>query len=536
MSQKLGSLQENLKEFEKKQIVISVLGLIIFIGLSVIFNRLFMQSAAEQTAKLITRMVQIDDFREIGLTLQEARLDYFNKIQFESKSLNRSVTFPPIAEYVTDESLLYSLLHERIQIVPPSATITTGEDKIVFEYNRFNFTIYAIALWLLLNLVSIPQTRLIKKRIIKQFDLDLELQRKSTHAEISRKVRHNINTPLAALMAMTDRLKTLKKEDQDLFESIVRQIKHLIKDLDSAEKRNSSLDSMSAPLIEACADEGHQFIYPVLKDSFFEIQAAFSKDYVVEFDIAHSLMSAKVEIVAHELRSIVGNIVQNAIDASPKGAKLKLTARDLSNRIEIQIEDSGRGIPESILSKVTDENFTHGKENGSGLGLYHAKSWIESWGGSLKIESHADVGTTVTILLPILDRANWFAPRLKIRSHQTIVILDDQKSQHLLWKMKLADSDFVGDIHFFDSADDYLTFRSEVVSKSTIADYVFFFDYDLGNGSPCGLDLLQEIPSAAQRCLVTGHFDDPTVQDICDREGISLVPKIDLPGLPLICI
>ena len=169
MTQKPNSLKENIRQFESKQIVISLLGLLIFLALSIIANRLFIQSASEQTANLITRMVQVDDFREVSLTLQSARLDYFHKIEFKSKSLNRSFTFPPLAEYVKEKSFLDSILFEKIALTPASITSSDGEDKIIFEYNRFSFIPYALGFWLILNLVSIPQTSTLTRKFLAVF-------------------------------------------------------------------------------------------------------------------------------------------------------------------------------------------------------------------------------------------------------------------------------------------------------------------------------------------------------------------------------
>ncbi len=520
------SLQENLKQFERKQLIVSLLGLLIILGLSVISNRVFMQSSAEQTSNLITRMVQNGYFHEIELTLQSAKLDYFHTIRFKSKALNRSFIFPALAEYVHEKSLTDSLLYEKIEIHPQIMSSNTNEEVISFEYNRFGFVGYGIAIWLILNLVSIPQTRLVKNKIIEQFNKDVDLMKKSAQSEISRKVRHNINTPLAALIAMTDRLEKLGKNDQLLFESIVKQIKSLVKELDASEG-NSLPQSKS---------EGPTSIYQITQDSFQEVSAAFSKNHDIEFEIQNSLMSGKVFLIPHEFRSIISNLVQNAADATAFGGKIALSAKDLSNQIEIKIKDFGKGMSQEILSRSTEMNFTSGKTNGSGLGLYHAKTFIESWGGKLFIESTVNIGTTVTIFLPISERASWFTPRLKLKSNQTVVILDDQKSQHHVWDLKLAENNFHGPIKKFSTPEDFISFHEQAANFFEDTEYVFFFDYDLGEYAPRGLDLLKKIPSSFQRYLVTGHYDDHEIQDICEREKILLISKVDLSELPLVVI
>lgn len=519
------SLQENIKQFERKQIIVSLLGLLIIIGLSIITNRLFMQSSAEQTTSLITRMVQNGYFHEIELTLQSANLEYFHSIRFNSKSLSRSFTFPALAEYVQDNSFINSLIYEKIQLKPQIITASSNEDIITFEYNRFCFVYIGFIIWLILNLVSIPQTRLIKNRIIEQFNRDLELNKKSTQAEISRKVRHNISTPLAALIAMTDRLEKLGKNDQVLFESIIKQIKSLVSDLDASEK-NSELESSEA--------KNPTSIYQLIKESFYQVKTAFSDNFEIELDIQNSLMSGKVDVIPHEFRSIITNIAQNSIDASSSFGKITLTANDLSNQVEIKIKDFGKGMSQEVLSRVTEKNFTFGKKNGTGLGLYHAKTWVESWGGSLIIDSVEGVGTTIVILLPIIERAAWYTPRIKIRSTQTVVILDDQESQHQVWDLKLAEGGFSGTVRKFYSSEELLKFKEQSSNFSDDPDYVFFFDYDLGENLPRGLNFLKEMPKSYQKYLITGHFDDLNIQRKCEEEKIFLISKMDIINFPFI--
>lgn len=521
------SLQENIKQFERKQIIVSLLGLLIITGLSVISNRVFMQSAAEQTTNLITRMVQNGYFHEIELTLQSAKLDYFHTIHFNSKALNRSFTFPALAEYVHDRSIGDTFLYEKIELHPQIMSTSSNEDIITYEYNRFGFVGYGFVIWLILNLVSIPQTRLIKNRIIEQFNKDIELMKKSAQSEISRKVRHNINTPLAALIAMTDRLEKLGKNDQLLFESIVKQIKSLVKDLDGSE-----LGTIANPPNY----QNSTSIYQLLNEGFHEVKTAFSCEYDVEFEIQNSLMSGKASLVPHEFRSIISNLVQNAVDASVLGGKIYLSAKDLSNQVEIKIKDSGKGMSQETLTKATEKNFTLGKKNGSGLGLYHAKTCIDSWNGSLIIESTENLGTTVTIHLPILDRASWFTPRIKIKSNQTVIILDDQISQHHVWDLKLAENGFHGAVQKFSTPEAFLHYNERVLNLSEDHNYVFFFDYDLGDNIPRGLDFLKQIPPSSQRYLVTGHFDDYKVQETCEQENILLIQKTDLPEMPLVVL
>lgn len=67
--------------------------------------------------------------------------------------------------------------------------------------------------------------------------------------------------------------------------------------------------------------------------------------------------------------------------------------------IVVMIIDNGKGIPDQALPKIFENGFSHEKSFGTGLGLFHAKEYLEAWGGEIRIHSEEGVYTTVTIQL-----------------------------------------------------------------------------------------------------------------------------------------
>jgi len=91
----------------------------------------------------------------------------------------------------------------------------------------------------------------------------------------------------------------------------------------------------------------------------------------------------------------------NAIDAMPNGGTLAFRARGEGNRVAIEIEDTGVGIPNEDMSKIFEPFFTT-KEvgKGTGLGLAVCYGIITDHGGRLGVRSNIGKGTVFTILLP----------------------------------------------------------------------------------------------------------------------------------------
>ena len=113
-----------------------------------------------------------------------------------------------------------------------------------------------------------------------------------------------------------------------------------------------------------------------------------------------SEVKAKARINADKdlLREAVANLVDNAVRASPRGAKVKLRVDRGSSGPSIAIVDSGPGIDEERLPHLF-ERFQR-SESGSGLGLAIARRVIERHGGTIRVQTSQGAGSTFTIELP----------------------------------------------------------------------------------------------------------------------------------------
>jgi len=109
------------------------------------------------------------------------------------------------------------------------------------------------------------------------------------------------------------------------------------------------------------------------------------------------------------IKQIMLNLLSNAVKFTPEGGRISVRARLFTDTVMIVIEDTGIGIPKEALAKLgrpfeqVESQLTK-RHQGSGLGLAIAKSLTELHGGSLRISSTANVGTTVMLRLP-LDRS-----------------------------------------------------------------------------------------------------------------------------------
>jgi two-component system, OmpR family, phosphate regulon sensor histidine kinase PhoR len=106
------------------------------------------------------------------------------------------------------------------------------------------------------------------------------------------------------------------------------------------------------------------------------------------------------------LEEIFGNLISNAVNYSPDGGKVKVTARGLGEYIEVTVEDAGVGIAPEELPKIFDKFYRikHPKTRqvvGTGLGLAIVKGAVEAHHGTIEVNSVLNQGTTFRVLLPI---------------------------------------------------------------------------------------------------------------------------------------
>ena len=110
----------------------------------------------------------------------------------------------------------------------------------------------------------------------------------------------------------------------------------------------------------------------------------------------------------NRLKQVFLNVIDNALKYTPEGGMIGVQVyRDYKeNTIKIVVADNGCGINPEDLPKVKDKFYkANQKINGSGIGLAVADEIIKMHKGTLDIESSPEVGTTVTITLPIYNEA-----------------------------------------------------------------------------------------------------------------------------------
>ncbi len=125
-----------------------------------------------------------------------------------------------------------------------------------------------------------------------------------------------------------------------------------------------------------------------------------------------------VKIINSHLLEIFVNIIANAVDAmKPEGGRLEISSRlsDEGRWVEIEISDTGVGMPESIRSKVFDLFFSTKAGQGLGLAMWWSKTYLQELGGDISVRSEEDKGSTFTVKLPVDGKVERLPPFIQRR-------------------------------------------------------------------------------------------------------------------------
>jgi signal transduction histidine kinase/ActR/RegA family two-component response regulator len=234
----------------------------------------------------------------------------------------------------------------------------------------------------------------------------------------------------------------------------------------------------------------------------------------------------KLLVDADQFVSVIENILDNAVKASPPGGRILMSssvvadvaqpeaaahaARAATRSCVVTISDDGVGIPANILHRVTEPFFTtRNRAEGSGLGLSMAQGFARQSGGALKIVSEGQ-GTTVTLTFPqmIPDHAEKL-PGNKAETRQLrILLLEDDPAVSDVLRRQLERAGYeVRDVRKAEEV--FAAVRAETFD-------VAIFD-NIIPGPLNGVDVAQRMRSqniALPVILLTGMPTEPSAENL----------------------
>jgi two-component system cell cycle sensor histidine kinase/response regulator CckA len=144
-----------------------------------------------------------------------------------------------------------------------------------------------------------------------------------------------------------------------------------------------------------------------------------------------------------QCHQVLLNLCVNARDAMPGGGRLTLSAMARGGSVIFRVEDTGPGIPASVIGKIFDPFFTTKEAGkGTGLGLSTSQTIVRSHGGKIEVLSEPPHGARFEIHLPVAPMSAQQASGSEpVQTHkgngETILVVDDEPSVRLVMRTAL---------------------------------------------------------------------------------------------------
>lgn len=218
-------------------------------------------------------------------------------------------------------------------------------------------------------------------------------------------IGHDLKNPLSAMLMSTALMvrksreagsaRALEESASVLHRSALR-MSRLLADLEAF----LHLEHLDLRLDVAPCDAGR-----LVRDAVEEINAwAAQKRIGVTCDIAAESLPLVCD--RHRISQVLVNLLSNAVEATPVGGRVLVRARAHEDRLEVEVQDSGKGVPPEEAPHLFDAHF-RGKcahYAGKGLGLAIARSLVEAHGGRIWVEASGRAGARFAFCLPMAAR------------------------------------------------------------------------------------------------------------------------------------
>ena len=127
----------------------------------------------------------------------------------------------------------------------------------------------------------------------------------------------------------------------------------------------------------------------------------------VQIEVVTPNQSAELLTDPVQLELALLNLITNSVDAMESGGKLTVRLERVNERLRLEIEDTGSGVPPDLLAHIFDPWVTtKAQGNGSGLGLSIARQVVTSHGGTIRAQNRPGKGAVFTIELPVAQETS----------------------------------------------------------------------------------------------------------------------------------
>ena len=215
--------------------------------------------------------------------------------------------------------------------------------------------------------------------VINKTNKLMQAERLSAIGEISARLAHDLRNPLTVIKGTVEIVKAKSKSvDTGFSEKQIEMMERAVSRM--ANQIDDVLDFVKTQTLHTTRNS----ILETISLSVAKIKKSAELSINIVGDNLQSVYDAdKLEVV-------FDNIIMNAVEANNERGEVSIRIKDNDNEILIEIEDSGSGVPQELMTKIFEPLFTT-KQRGTGLGLASCKRIIEQHGGSISVKTKPSI-------------------------------------------------------------------------------------------------------------------------------------------------
>jgi two-component system, cell cycle sensor histidine kinase and response regulator CckA len=259
----------------------------------------------------------------------------------------------------------------------------------------------------------------------------LQAQKMESIGALSSGIAHDFNNILGGILGNVRVVQTQLGDN----EAAVRHLSIIERAIDKASQLTRQLLGFTRKSPESIEEVDTNTIILQCLDLF---RRSISGRIVLEENLPPDLPLASAD--ALQLEQALLNLLLNAADAVPDGGNIQVGTRVISvskaeatteraagSYIEVEVQDSGAGIPEDLRDRIFDPFFTTKEDGkGTGLGLSMVYNIVRAHGGWVDLDSHPGLGTRFRLHFPTKGDAPASAPKSQKDAHgELLLVIDD---------------------------------------------------------------------------------------------------------------
>ena len=228
---------------------------------------------------------------------------------------------------------------------------------------------------------------------------ELETERVLAWGEMARQVAHEVKNPLTPIKLSIQHIRRARKDRRADFDDIlVKNVDAILGEIERLAGIAQSFSKYGAPGGEDEIPVGQVYLHEIVDDVMALYGGGSSTIALFEQEIALDLPPVRAR--ASELKEVLINLLENARVAVTEGGIVRILGNQINGRVVLAVVDDGTGIPEELLPRIFEPQFST-RSTGAGLGLPIVKRIVESWGGTVEVDSATGQGTTVSVFLSL---------------------------------------------------------------------------------------------------------------------------------------